>query len=277
MEAVPAWLQGLFAVIPTPMAADARLDLAGLDRVVEHYLAGGAAGLVPASIAGEGDLLDEAERRQVIERVVRRAAGRAPVVVGVLDDRTERALVQARIAADCGAAGLLVKPPLGAEAQQVLDHVGAIARALQLPIILLDHPAFGGRLPVSLVQALADSVPEVCGIKVEEAPTPAKMAAVRAALGARLRIFGGRGGVHCLEELAYGADGFFTGYPHPAQLVEILACWRRDDRVGAEAAACVMRPVALRERDHPETMILQRKTILRDAGVIGEAVVRLRH
>jgi 4-hydroxy-tetrahydrodipicolinate synthase len=38
-----------------------------------------------------------------------------------------------------------------------------------------------------------------------------------------------------------------------------------------------MRPVALRERDHPETMILQRKTILRDAGVIGEAVVRLRH
>jgi len=129
MEAVPAWLQGLFAVIPTPMAADARLDLAGLDRVVEHYLAGGAAGLVPASIAGEGDLLDEAERRQVIERVVRRAAGRAPVVVGVLDDRTERALVQARIAADCGAAGLLVKPPLGAEAQQV-DGEWAVKKAI---------------------------------------------------------------------------------------------------------------------------------------------------
>jgi len=190
MNTLPAWLHGLFAVLPTPMVEDGGLDLESLDGVVEHYLAGGAVGLVPASIAGEGDLLDEGERRRVIERVVRRAAGRAPVVVGVLADRLADALTQARVAADSGADGLLVKPPLG-EGQDVLTHVSAIAQSLRLPIILLDNPKFGASLPLALVQRLLDIVPEVCGIKLEDEPTAGKMAQVRALLGDRIRIFGG--------------------------------------------------------------------------------------
>ena len=274
MNVPPTWLHGLFAVLPTPMAEDTSLDLPGLDRVVEHYLAGGAVGLVPASIAGEGDRLDAAERRRVIERVVQRAAGRAPVIVGVLDDDTAHALAQARAAAACGAAGLLVKPPAGAGAPAVCAHVAAIAQALHLPIILLDHPKFGGALPASLVQTLAATVPEVCGIKLEDEPTPAKMARVRALLGGRIRIFGGLGGVHCLAELAHGADGFFTGCPHPAQLVQVLACWRRGEHAAAAAAYEALRPLALREHEHPAAMVSQRKTILRDAGIIGTATVR---
>ena len=275
MNALPTWLHGLFAVLPTPMMADGSLDLESLDSVVEHYLAGGAVGLVPASIAGEGDLLDEDERRHVIQRVVRRSAGRAAVVVGVLADRLADALAQARVAADCGAGGLLVKPPLG-DAQDVLAHVGAIARSLRLPIILLDNPKFGASLPAALVQALLDAVPAVCGIKLEEEPTADKMAQVRALLGARIRIFGGLGGVHCLQELERGADGFFTGNPYPEHLVEVMSCWRRGDRVAAAAANALLLPSALREREHPATMISQRKTILRDRGVLRDAAVRSR-
>ena len=134
MDPLPDWLHGLFAVLPTPMMADGRLDLESLDRLVDYYLERGAVGLVPASLAGEGDLLDEDERRQVIERVVHRSADRAPVIVGVLDDSIEQALAQARIAADCGASGLLVKPPVGAQPQAVLGHVGAIAEAVQVDL-----------------------------------------------------------------------------------------------------------------------------------------------
>jgi len=275
MRRPPAWLHGLFAVLPTPMAAGGDLDLPSLDRVVEHYLDGGATGLVPASIAGEGDLLDDAERRQVIERVVRRSAGRAPVVVGVLEERTDSALAQARVAADCGASGLLVKPPFG-DAQSVLAHVDAIARALRLPIVLLDNPKFGALLPVSLVQTLVDTVPGVCGIKLEEEPTPGKMARVRAALGPRIRIFGGLGGLHCLRELEQGADGFFTGHPQPQHLVAAIAGWRRGDRDAAAAAYAALRPTAMREREDPAAMIGLRKTILRDAGVLRDAAVRRR-
>lgn len=275
MALPPAWLHGLFAVLPTPMLADGSLDLESLDRVVDHYLGGGAAGLVPASIAGEGDLLDDAERRRVIQRVVRRSAGRAPIVVGVLDDDIESALTQARIAARCGASGLLVKPP-SRGAQTVLAHIGAIARSLHLPIILLDNPKFGAALPAGLVRTLVDTLPEVCGIKLEEEPTAGKMAKVRALLGQRIRIFGGLGGVHCLTELEHGADGFFTGHPQPQYLVAAMACLRQGDRAGAAAAYEALLPVATREREHPATMISQRKAILQELGVVLDAAVRKR-
>ena len=273
MAPLPAWLHGLFAVLPTPMVAGGSLDLESLDRVVDHYLDGGAVGLVPASIAGEGDLLDEAERRLVIQRVARRSGGRAPVVVSVLADDTVSALAQARIAVECGASGLLVKPPTG-DARGVLGHVDAIARSLRLPIILLDNPKFSASLPASLVQTLVDTVSEVCGIKLEEEPTADKMAQVRALLGQRIRIFGGLGGVHCLRELAQGADGFFTGHPQPAHLVAAMACFRRGDRDGAATAYEALLPVASWEREHPDAMISQRKTILRELGVLLDAAVR---
>jgi len=275
MDQLPDWLHGLFAVLPTPMAANASLDLESLDRVVDHYLDGGAVGLVPASIAGEGDLLDETERRLVIQRVVQRSAGRAPIVVGVLEDRLDRALAQARDAADCGAGALLLKPPRG-DAPSVIAHVGAVARSLRLPIILLDNPAFGATLPATLVQRLVALIPEVCGIKLEEEPTAHKMARVRALLGQRIRIFGGLGGVHCLPELDAGADGFFTGYPHPEQLVEVMSCVRRGDRTAAAAAYLTLLPAATLERERPGEMIALRKKILRDRGVLRDAAVRPR-
>lgn len=275
MDQLPAWLHGLFAVLPTPMAADGSLDLESLDRVVDHYLDGGAIGLVPASIAGEGDLLDEAERRLVIQRVVRRSAGRAPIVVGVLEDRLDRALAQARVAADCGASGLLVKPPVG-NAQSVIAHIGAVARSLHLPIILLDNPVFGAALPANLVQDLVALIPEVCGIKLEEEPTAHKMARVRALLGQRIRIFGGLGGVHCLPELDAGADGFFTGYPHPQHLVDAIAGVRGGDRAAATAAYEKLLPVASLERERPGEMIGLRKKILLERGVLRSAALRSR-
>jgi hypothetical protein len=55
-----------------------------------------------------------------------------------------------------------------------------------------------------------------------------------------------------------------------------MSCWRRGDRVAAAAANALLLPTALREREHPATMISQRKTILRDRGVLRDAAVRLR-
>lgn len=270
----PDWLRGLFAVIPTPMRPDGELDLASLDRVVDHYHAGGAAGLVPVSVAGEGDLLSTAERRMVVRRVVQRAAGRMPVLVGVLQAQTDAALTQAREAADCGARGLLVLPPR-TQPESICQHFGAIARAVDLPLVVLDHPRLCPPLPPVLLQALAEAVPQVCGIKLEDEPTPPKMAQVRQLLGQRLRIFGGLSGAYCLQELAHGADGFFTGLPRPGHLVAVMTRFHAGDHEGAAAAYAAMQPAVEQERGHPGGLILQRKAMLCAEGVITHAGTRL--
>jgi 4-hydroxy-tetrahydrodipicolinate synthase len=270
---VPDWLQGLFAVLPTPMHAGGALDLASLDRLVDHYVAEGAAGLVPVSVAGEGGRLSEAERRSVIERVLRRVQGRVPVVAAVLDTGAAGALQQAQTAAQCGATGLLVMPP-GAPPQAMHDHLAALGRALDLPMVLLDHPGIGPRLAPDLIVQLVEAVPRLAGIKLEDEPTAPKMAALRQRLGARLRIFGGLGGAHCLQELAHGADGFFTGLACPGLLVQVQAQFRRGDLPGARASFEALQAVALRERRHPGGMVGGRKAILHELGLLGDPAMR---
>lgn len=269
----PAWLHGLFAVLPTPMLGGGGLDPASLDRLVEYYLGHGASGLVPVSLAGEGDRLDEAERQWVIRRVVRRAAGRVPVLAGVLATGTEEALAQARAAAQGGARGLLLRLPEGDE-QAVLGHAAAVGRCVRLPIVLIDHPGFGPRLPLALICRLAEAVPQVCGIKLEDEPTMDKMARLRARLGARLRLFGGLCGMHCLPELEHGADGFFTGFARPDLLVETMARFRARDAAGARTTFQALHALALQERRHPGGLIGRRKTCLRDLGILATDTVR---
>lgn len=276
MSGPPAWLQGLFAVLPTPMLADGRLDLDSLDRVVDYYLECGASGLVPASIAGEGDRLEEGERQLVCQRVVERSRARgrvAPVVAAVLETDTEAALAQARAAAAWGVDGLLVKPPFG-PAQAMEDHFSEIGRALRLPIILMDYPQEGPKLPPPLIARLVDAAPELCGIKLEDEPTAAKMACLRVGLGARIRIFGGLSGAHCLEELEQGADGFFTGCARPDLLVRAMASFRAGDRRAAADACEALRHVVRRERADPGGWIARRKAMLCELGVLRHATVR---
>ncbi|MGM9490680.1 dihydrodipicolinate synthase family protein [Ideonella sp. YS5] len=275
MLAPPAWLKGLFAVLPTPMVAGGGLDLDSLDRVVDYYLEGGAAGLVPVSVAGEGDLLDETERRHVMERVVLRARARVPVIAGILADGTEAALAQVDEAAQCGVDGLLVKPS-GDGPPAIVEHFRAIGRSAGLPIVLLDYPPATPPLPVELIALLAECVPEVAGIKLEDQPTDAKMARLRAVVGQRVRIFGGLSGAHALRELEHGADGFFTGCPQPELLVQTMARFRDGDIAGALAAFESLREVIARERQRPAAMIAQRKAILRELGVLRDDATRSR-
>ncbi len=270
----PAWLDGLFAVIPTPMRDGGAVDLDGLERVVEYYLDHGARGVVPASIAGEGQLLSQDEQRAVLARVVRCCEGHAPVLLGVLGEQAAQAAELARVAADQGAWGLLLKPPQVAP-DAALDHIGTVAQAARVPLVLIDHPQFGASPSPALLSQWTACIPQVCGIKLEAEPTPAKMAEVAALLGPRLRIFGGLGAVHGLDELAHGAQGFFTGHPQPQHLVALIERFRAGDMAGARAAYDALLQVAQWERANPQHMVASRKARLRDLGVIAEAVTRL--
>jgi 4-hydroxy-tetrahydrodipicolinate synthase len=194
--------------------------------------------------------------------------------VGVLQAQTGAAVAQAQEAAACGAWGLLVLPPRVAPAG-IVDHFDSIARAVSLPLVVLDHPRLCPPLPPALLQALAEAVPWVCGIKLEDEPTPPKMARVRALLGQRLRIFGGLSGAHALQELAHGADGFFTGLPRPGHLVAVMARFHAGDPQGAAAAFAAMQPAIQQERQNPGGMITNRKALLCAEGVIAHATSRL--
>lgn len=137
------WMfRGLIPAFPTPLLADGTLDETGLARIVEFQIERGVSGLVPLGGTGEATSLDLVTRERVMEITVATAAGRVPVIGGVLDPGLGGALDTGRLCREAGADGLMVIPPYYARPDQegVLRYFRALGSALKLPVIYYDNP-----------------------------------------------------------------------------------------------------------------------------------------
>jgi 4-hydroxy-tetrahydrodipicolinate synthase len=126
----------------TPLCGRDELDLAGLERLIEHILKGGVSGLFILGTTGEGPSLSYHLRRELIERTCRQVRARVPVLVGITDTAFIESVSLARHAAAAGADALVLAPPYylpegQPELQEYLDHLVA---ELPLPLFLYNMP-----------------------------------------------------------------------------------------------------------------------------------------
>src|SRR5438067_11401603 len=110
-EAQNPKLQGIIPPLITPLKGWDELDLAGLERLVEHVIAGGVQGVFILGTTGEGPGLSYRLRRELIERVCRQARERVPILVGITDTSYVEALGLACHAAYCGAQAVVASAP----------------------------------------------------------------------------------------------------------------------------------------------------------------------
>lgn len=127
----------------TPLKGRDELDCEGLERLIEHLLSGGVAGLFILGTTGEGPSLGYALRESLIERTCAQVANRVPILVGITDTAFVESLKVARVAARAGASAVVLAPPYylpeaQPELQEYLDH---LIPELPLPLFLYNMPA----------------------------------------------------------------------------------------------------------------------------------------
>ena len=140
---LPKPLCGIVPPMVTPLCGRDLLDLSGLDRLIEHILTGGVAGLFILGTTGEGPSLSYRLRKELIERTCRQVRGRVPVLVGITDTAFIESVNIARWSADAGADAVVLAPPYylpegQPELQEYLDH---LMPELPLPLFLYNMPA----------------------------------------------------------------------------------------------------------------------------------------
>ena len=133
---------GVIPPVVTPFTAEGEVDLDSLDKVVEHLIAGGVDGLFALGSSGEVAYLTDAQREAVIERVVKTAAGRVPVLAGAIDTTAHRVIDQARRAVALGAEAIVATCPFYAlnDTEEIKAHFRAIAEAIDVPVFAYDVP-----------------------------------------------------------------------------------------------------------------------------------------
>jgi dihydrodipicolinate synthase/N-acetylneuraminate lyase len=133
---------GIVPPMITPLAADNELDLAGLERLIEHMIGGGIHGLFVLGSTGEGPILSYELRRKLIESSVRIVKGRIPVLIGITDPSPVETLRMARFSADAGADVVVTSAPYYFRIRQdeLLEYVVRFAMESPLPVMLYNIP-----------------------------------------------------------------------------------------------------------------------------------------
>lgn len=158
---------GVIPPVITPLTADRELDLASFERNVNRMIDAGVHGLFVLGSSGETVFLTNAQRREVLDAAVRIAAGRVPVLAGVIEMQTNRVLEQIRMAEEVGADAVVATAPfyaLGGTAQ-IERHFRVLAAATELPVYAYDIPVcVHTKLPAALLVRLGqESV--IAGVK----------------------------------------------------------------------------------------------------------------
>ena len=133
---------GIVPPLVTPLSARDQLDSDGLQRLLDHVIAGGVSGVFILGTTGEAPSLSYRLRREMIAQTIRIAAGRVPVLVGVTDTAFVESVQLACYAADCGAAAAVLTTPYYFPAGQteLTSYIQNIVPQIPLPLMLYNMP-----------------------------------------------------------------------------------------------------------------------------------------
>lgn len=160
-------LKGIVVPIITPLKDIDTLDVAGLEKLVEHILSGGVSGLFVLGTTGEFSSLSYRLRGELVERVCKQVAGRIPVLVGVTDTSIIESENLAKKAADFGAKALVAAPPYyyATSQPELVEYFEKLADRMPLPLYLYNMPMHTKvMIEPKTVQKIAEN-PKVIGLK----------------------------------------------------------------------------------------------------------------
>jgi 4-hydroxy-tetrahydrodipicolinate synthase len=101
----------VWSATPTPFLANGALDVAALERVVEQHLRLGVTGLFIAGTCGEGPLMTNPQRVELVFRTKRLAKDRLHIAAQVSDTSAARVRDNMAYMADAGADSVVIAAP----------------------------------------------------------------------------------------------------------------------------------------------------------------------
>ena len=131
----------LITALATPYV-NGEIDTYSYEKLVAFQLENGVDALLAVGTTAESQLLDLCEKKLLV-KITKRMAGNTPVFVGVDGRGTYEATLNATVAEEWGADGLLVAPPsfVKCTPEGYLKHVEAISQAVNIPLMLYNAPS----------------------------------------------------------------------------------------------------------------------------------------
>lgn len=265
-------MDGIITVLNTPFTNAGTIDLPGLGKNAALAMDAGVAGFLVPALASEVGKLTEDERDSLVAEVVRRTAGRVPVIGGATAPTREARCAATRRLTALGCAGILVNIPFESEGQYA-DEVRAVADMGPHFLMLQDWDPSGHGLPLELISRLFREVDCFRCLKIEVVPAGVKYSAVLEATGGALHVSGGWAVTQMIEALDRGVHAIMPTGMHSVY-TRIFALHRAGSRKEARELFHRLLPVLAFSNQHLDISIHFFKRLLHRQGVCATPMVR---
>jgi dihydrodipicolinate synthase/N-acetylneuraminate lyase len=168
-------LRGTIAAAFTPLQDGGRaVDADSIERYVDFLEAGGVDGILALGSAGEGILLDRAEREFVAERYREVTSGRLSLAIhaGAVSTALTAGLAEHAASIGADAVAVIAPPYYHYSDDELLEHFAAAAAAcFPVPFYVYEYAARSGYvIPVPVIERLRERAPNLRGMKVSDTP-----------------------------------------------------------------------------------------------------------
>jgi 4-hydroxy-tetrahydrodipicolinate synthase len=223
-----------------------QLDRGAMRAQVQGALAQGVHGIAVGGLATETNKLSTEERRSLMSWAAEDVAGRVPLSITIAENNVPGQAAMAQLAADLGAAWVVLQPPpvRGASEAELIRFYGAVADQSPLPVGIQNAPDYIG---IGLSNAgfaeLRRRHPNISIIKAEGPAT--YIDALRQDTSDTFTLFNGRNGMELVDSLRAGCHGIIPGVDACDRQVAIYEAFVRGDEVEADRAFADILPLLL--------------------------------
>ncbi|MBS0467421.1 MAG: dihydrodipicolinate synthase family protein [Proteobacteria bacterium] len=215
---------GVFPAVTTKLKPDFSLDIEAIQAGLERLVEAGVSGVLMMGMVGENAQLSPEEKLTVLRVAKETIKGRVPILSGLAETTTEKAVAFAKEAEKIGVDGLMVFPGLTykSDKRETVEYYKTVARASGLSILLYNNPrGYGVDLTIDVIAELM-SEPTIVAIKEESFETH-RLTELISRFGDRLNVVCGVDNL-IVESTALGVTCWVSGMANavPKASVDLL-------------------------------------------------------
>lgn len=241
-----------------------------LEQLINRQIHAGIQSIVLAGTTGESAALTDDEKIELISKGKQYASNQCTIIAGTGSNSTQHAVSLSIRAEQAGADALLVVSPYynKATSDGLIQHYCAIAKSVNIPIIVYNVPSRTGMdIPVAVYQKIAE-IPNVVGVK-EANPDIAKILEIRSACPEKFSVWSGND-FNTVPIMSLGGKGVISVLSniYPELMIAMVNAAQNGDYTTAAALQIKLQPLvrALFSQVNPVPVKAAMKLIGYDCG-----------
>lgn len=201
-------MRGVIPSLHTPFCRDNKVDILSLQKLIDHTIVSGCAGMLVGAVAGENASLSLDEKETIINACVKHNNNRLPLIVSCSANNQYDRITLSRAAKVAGADWILCQTPNNLNGNELTECFNEIADAGPSNLMIQDLSWTDNGMNDEDILLLFENIKKFKGLKIEVLNSGPKYSRILKATNHKLHLSGGWAIMGMIEALNRGVHAF---------------------------------------------------------------------